>query len=104
MQALSNEQVLLEQQKQNLLSSNDSNRDITLERVRDVLLVGNRAKKEFLKSKKEDRRYLLELLLWNATISDGIITSVSFKKPFDVVAKAPKNGDFAEMQARLESN
>lgn len=99
MQALSNEQVLLEQQKQSLLSSNDSNRDITLERVKEVLLIGNRAKKEFLQSKKEDRRYLLELLLWNATISDGNVASVSFKKPFDVVAKAPKNGDFAEMQA-----
>ena len=41
---------------------------------------------------------------WNFSMVDGKIVSIQYKKPFDLISKLPKNGDFINWWAMQDSN
>ncbi len=99
-QALNNERIALEQQKNKLLNSTPDNPSSTLERIKELFLTANKAKNDFLKARDDKKRGLLEILLWNLTVGNEKIADVSFKTPFDLIAKTTQKGDFVMLQAR----
>ena len=72
----------------------------TLEPTKQIFLQANRAKNELLNGKNEKKREVLETLLWNLEIKDRELATVSYKMPYDTLAKSPKNGDFCTQLGR----
>jgi site-specific DNA recombinase len=93
---LNNQEIALKQQLQKIEKSNNRGFD-TLEQTKEVFLTANRAKKEFLKANDEQKRKVLEKLLWNLEIENREIAYASYKMPYEAMKKSPKNGDFSEM-------
>jgi len=90
---LNNQEIALKQQLQKI-SKNSNNGYDTLELTKKVFLTASRAKKEFLEAENDKKRKVLEKLLWNLEIEDKKIAQVSYKMPYETLAKVPKNGDF----------
>ncbi len=76
----------------------------TLEQIKEIFLTASRAKKEFLTAPPERKSIMLERLLWNLEIQHKEMASSSFKQPFEILKKSPKNGDFSQMLGRKGSN
>ena len=76
----------------------------TFEQIKNVFIDGNKASEEYLRVGDVERRHMLEKLLSNATVQGKNIVSYQFKNVFQVLAKAPKNGDLIAMLGGLESN
>lgn len=64
----------------------------TLEPIKNIFLQGNISSKEFLEGDEHKKREIIKNLLWNLTIKDKKILKIQYKSPFDIIAKAPKNG------------
>lgn len=71
--------------------------DFTFEPTKNIFLSANKAQNDFLKAKDDAKRHLLEILLSNLSIESGNLASISFKMPYQLLANAPKNGDFNAM-------
>lgn len=99
-QGLNNEEISLKAQKEKLQKEQPSDPLSTLERVKSIFLDGNKAKRNFLKYRDENKRALLENVLWNVLVENGKVAEASFKMPFELIAKTPNKGDFAVLQAR----
>ena len=67
----------------------------TLEPVKKVFLDASVSAKEFLEGDDEKKRKIIENLLWNFSVKDKNIVNYQFKSPFDIIAKAPKNGNLS---------
>lgn len=76
------------------LSSSDS----TLEQTKKIFLDASQVEKEFSDSKDEKKRILLETLLWNATVENQEIASVSYKKPYQILADIQNKDDFEQLR------
>ena len=76
----------------------------TLEPVKKVFLEASRAKAEFIAASETKKRAIAEKLLWNISFKDKNISQVSYKSPFDVIAKAPKNASLSILRRRRDSN
>ena len=72
---------------------------ITFEQVKNLFIDCNKASELYLEASEPSKRNILQNLLSNACIENQNIVSYQFKSPFDLIAKAPKNGDFATMRA-----
>ena len=96
-----NERVSLEKQISDLKSKQAGS---TLELVKDAFLKGSRAMKDYAKSQGEEKRNLVSDLLWNLSVKDRKIAQVSYRSPYDILAKAPKNADISTLCARQDSN
>lgn len=99
-QALNNERIALEQQQKKVRENQPADPLVTLERVKNIFLTANQAKTKFLEEKNDGKRGLLEILLWNLSLSDEKVANVSFKMPYEVIAKTTQKGDFATVQGR----
>ena len=77
---------------------------VTLEPVKELFLQASRAKKEFLEKDDYGKREIVSNLLWNLSIRNQNVAQVSFKSPYDLLAKLPKNADISQMRAIEESN
>jgi site-specific DNA recombinase len=75
-----------------------------LEPTKKVFLEASRAAKEFLDGDDQKKRNILENLCWNLSVKEKNIQTVSLKSPFDIMLKAPKNGDTSTLLPDLESN
>ncbi|MEK7095092.1 MAG: recombinase family protein [Patescibacteria group bacterium] len=75
-----------------------------LEPTKKVFLEASRAKKEFLAGNDLKKRNILENLCWNLSVKDKNIQIVSLKSPFNLMLKAPKNGDISTLLRGLESD
>lgn len=69
----------------------------TLEPIKEAFLFPIRAKKDFPNGSPLQKNKILEKLLWNLEIKEKVLAQVSYKKPYDLIKKAPKTGDFSEM-------
>ena len=100
---LSNEEIVIKSQLKKIQQSfgNDLS---TLEPTKTIFLTAYRAKKEFLEAEKDEKRAVLEKLLWNLEIKDQELAQVSFKEPYSILKKSPKNGDFSQMLGKRDSN
>jgi hypothetical protein len=93
---LNNQKVALTQQLQKIKMTSD-NGSATLELTKEVFLTASQAKKEFLNSKNDKKRLVLEKLLWNLEIQNKEIACVSYKMPYEILKKSPKNDDFSNL-------
>ena len=75
-----------------------------LEPTKKVFLEASRAKKEFLDGDDFKKRNILENLCWNLSIKEKNIHKVSLRTPFDIMLKAPKNGDISTLLRARDSN
>lgn len=92
---LKNEKVSLEKQIEELKAKQPLN---TLEPTKNLFLRASRTAKQFLEGDDMQKREMLENVLWNLTIKNKETVIVQYKSPFDIMAKAPKNGDFLQMR------
>lgn len=76
----------------------------TLELIKNVFLTANKAKQELYSGSNETRSKILKTLLWNLEIKGRVLANSSFKMPYEVLKKSPKNGDFSQMLGRRDSN
>ena len=89
-----NERVSIERQLQELKSRNPVS---TLEPTKEIFLRASRAKKEFLEANDTKKRSIIENLLWNLSMKNKEVASMSLKSPYDVIFKAPKTGQILEL-------
>lgn len=88
------ERIDLERQ---LKASEASSDLLTLEPIKNVFLQANKAKSEFLKASDEEKRKIVEKLLWNLCIQDKAVALINFKSPYQVLAKAPKKATISQL-------
>ena len=95
-QEIENRRVELNQQiKKFKLKSGVS--EVTLERIKNVFIDGNKASNQYLEVNDPKKRHMLEKLLSNATVKNKNIVSYQFKSMYQILANAPKNGDVPKM-------
>lgn len=100
---LQNEIKILEKQKKDFMKKS-KHKAVTLEPIKEIFLEGSKAISEFHQLKNEEKRKAVENILWNLSIEDGKVAQYKFKSPYDVLAKAPKNGDLETMLPDRDSN
>ena len=76
----------------------------TLERTKKVFLTANNAFYFYKRAKDEQKRKLLETLLWNFSLQGGKIASAQYKTPFNFIFEGGKIDTFPKMLAVWESN
>ena len=96
-----NERVFLTKQ---IKEAERNQPSLLLEPTKKVFLEANRAKKEFLEGDDNKKRKVLENLCWNLSLKEKNIHTVSLKSPYDVMRKAPKNGDNSTLLGYKDSN
>lgn len=77
---------------------------VTLEQIKETLLRACKAKEEFIGGGAEEKHNFLQELLWNLTIEDKKIASVSYNMPYLAISKVPQNCTFEQMLGRKGSN
>lgn len=103
MKELANEKEMLKRQLKDLDAKSEQGLN-TLEPIKEAFLFPIRAKKDFPNGSPIQKNKILEKLLWNLEIKEKALARVSYKMPYEVIKKAPKNGDFSEMLGRKGSN
>ena len=98
---IQNERVSLNRQIEELQQREPS---ATLEPTKKVFLQASRAKKEFLEKDENEKKEILENLLWNLSLENGNVAQIKYKSPYDIIAKTPKNADFQTLCAGQDSN
>lgn len=78
--------------------------DVTLEQTKKLFLKACYAKKEFLQAKNKRKTKTLQNLLWNATVQNRELATVSFEREFQLIANEPNKDDFEKMRRREDSN
>jgi site-specific DNA recombinase len=73
---------------------------VTLEQVKEILLRASKAKKVFLDKEPEEKHDFLQELLWNLSVGDEKIASVSYNMPYLAISKVPENCTFDQMLGR----
>ena len=93
---IQNEKVLLEKQIADMEAKHKNIISI-LEPTKNIFLRASRATAEFLKGDDTKKREIVETILWNLSIKDQNMAQHSFKSPYSLLAKLPKNADFQTM-------
>ncbi len=75
----------------------------TLEPIKKIFTQGSRAVADYLKAPDYEKRNIISELLWNLSVKDRKIAQVSYRSPYDILAKAPKNGDIFTLCLGWES-
>ncbi len=76
----------------------------TLELTKEVFMSSNKAVLEFETAEPERKREIVNSLLWNCAIKDKKVLETKYKRPFSVLANAPKNGSLTELLPDRDSN
>jgi len=76
----------------------------TLELTKEVFLSCNRTVSEFKTADPDKKRNIVNSLLWNFSVKDKKVLETNFKSPFNILEKAPKNGDLHTLLADRDSN
>ena len=69
----------------------------TLEPTRNAFLEANKAQLDFFNGDETKKREVLEKVLWNLSFKSKNIVDYQFKSVFQVLAKAPKNGELSTL-------
>jgi site-specific DNA recombinase len=103
MKALESEKVMVKAEISNMEAK--SNREIsTLELTRNAFLQGISAYNDYVDANPDEKRELLQELLWNLSLQNKIVQDFRFKPIYEVIAKEPKPTNFAMMCPGWESN
>jgi hypothetical protein len=103
MKRIQNEREMLNSQLRKIGSKTEGGLS-TLEQIKEIFLTANKAKREFLEATDDRKSLLMKRLLWNLEIQSKEMASSSFKMPYELLKKSPKNGDFLQMLGRKGSN
>jgi site-specific DNA recombinase len=76
----------------------------TLEPTKEVFLRGSRAKSEFMDADDVKKQDIISKLLWNLSIKNKTVAEVSYKSPYDILAKIPKNADILQLRREWDLN
>ena len=76
----------------------------TLEQTKKVFLTASKAQKEFLRANEKEKRKTLQNLLWNVSLENQELASVSFKREFQLIADEPNKDDFLKLRRGGDSN
>ncbi len=98
---IQNERVSLQGQINDLKAKQPA---FTLEPTRDVFIRASRARSEFLQADDAKKRNIVSTLLWNLSIKNKTAATVSFKSPYDILAKEHKSDDILQLRRRWDSN
>ena len=103
MKALTNESVAVKAEIKKLKGKSDSQL-ATLEPTKKTFLQGISAQNDYLAGKPEEKRILLQELLWNLSISRHKVQCFQFKPLYAALAKEPKPTDFQTMLRGQDSD
>ncbi|MBP6974909.1 MAG: recombinase family protein [Candidatus Pacebacteria bacterium] len=101
MKRIQNEREMINSQLRKIGSKTEGGLS-TLEQIKEIFLTANKAKKEFLEATDNRKSILMKRLLWNLEIQSKEMASSSFKMPYELLKKSPKNGDFLQMLGLLD--
>lgn len=76
----------------------------TLEQIKSVFLLANKAKNEYVNADDEKMRELAKTLLWNILIKGQKMASYQLKMPYQLLVGGPKITSFSDMRAVGDSN
>lgn len=82
-----------------LTEAKQSSELFTLEPIKKAFLTANKAKSDFLNAPDEEKRVIIEKLLWNLWIEDKNVAQTKLKPAYQAMANAPKNGTISQMLA-----
>ncbi|MDB5275014.1 MAG: hypothetical protein JWO58_3381, partial [Chitinophagaceae bacterium] len=71
----------------------------TLEPIKNAFIQGNTAQERFLTAEPEQQKIVVAEVLWNLLVKEGETQEVRYRSFYEVLAKAPKNGDLEIMLA-----
>ena len=85
--------------EQNLQQLQQNHQDpyAAIERTKNLFLFSNRAKSSYLKASPERKREIAYEVLSNAYLKNKKMAQPQLKSPYDLLARTPKNADFALM-------
>jgi hypothetical protein len=99
--ALQHERITLERQ----IREAEARQGVsTLEPTLKVFQQANKAKREFLAADDLKKRMIVEELLSNLSIENRSVAQVHYKRPFDIIAKAPKTASISTLLGDMDSN
>ncbi|MCB9811166.1 recombinase zinc beta ribbon domain-containing protein [Candidatus Nomurabacteria bacterium] len=93
---IKHERIALEKQLAGM-RQNHQNPYATIERAKELFLFSNRAKSEYANAVPERKQEIAYELLSNALLKDRKMAQPQLKSPYDMLARTPKNADFAIM-------
>ena len=99
------ELVLEKETLQNTLNKLETQKpEETLETIRKFKDYCCDLQKTYSLGNNEVKDEILNAVCWNFSILNGEIASIQYKKPFDMIAKLPKNADFRNWWVKQDSN
>ena len=94
---IQNEKVLLTKQITDIKEKH-ANQISTLEPTKEVFLRASRSQKEFLNADDNEKREIIEKIVWNLSFKNQNMLEYQFKSPYSILANAPKNADILTMR------
>ncbi|HVO28760.1 MAG TPA: recombinase family protein [Candidatus Paceibacterota bacterium] len=103
MKALANEMVAVKAEIKKMKNKADDQFS-TLEPVKNHFLQGISARNDYLEAEPEEKRILLQELLWNLSLNNRIVQDLQYKPVYALIAKEPKPTDFETMLRGQDSD
>jgi DNA invertase Pin-like site-specific DNA recombinase len=103
MKALSNEMVAVKAEIKKMQEKSDDQFS-TLEPVKNFFLQGISAQNDYTRAEPEEKRIVLQDLLWNLSFNNKIMQDLQYKPVYALIAKEPKPTDFETMLRGQDSD
>ena len=103
MRALANERVAVKAEIKKAQSKSDEGLS-TLEPIKNYFLQGISAQNDYLEAEPEEKRILLQELLWNLSLNNRNVQDLQCKPVYALIAKEPKPTDFETMLRGQDSD
>jgi hypothetical protein len=103
MKAWANEMVAVKAEIKKMKNKSDDQFS-TLEPTRNYFLQGISAQNDYLDGEPDEKRELLQDLLWNFSLNNRIVQDLQYKPVYALIAKEPKPTDFETMLGREDSD
>jgi site-specific DNA recombinase len=103
MKALANEMVAVKAEIKKMKNKSDDQFS-TLEPTRNYFLQGISAQNDYLDGEPDEKRELLQDLLWNFSLHNKIMQDLQYKPVYALIAKEPKPTDFETMLRGRDSD
>ena len=99
MKEINRERVLVRKDLKELKLQDPS---VTLEPTKKIFLYSNKTRKEFLDGDDPKKQKVASTILWNLSLKEQKVQQTQYKSLYEILAKTPKNSDFATMLRALD--
>jgi hypothetical protein len=103
MKALTNEMVAVKVEIKKMQGKSDEQFS-TLEPIRNAFLQGLSAQNDYSEAEPEEKRIVLQDLLWNLSLNNKTVQDLQYKPVYALIAKEPKPTDFETMLRGQDSD